>query len=329
MLISRTPFRVSFAGGGTDLPEFYRENGEGAVLSAAICQYMYIVIHPYFHDKIRIKYARTEDVASVAEIEHPIVRECLKRLEVTPGIEIASFADISSGTGLGSSSAFTVGLLHALYAYKGVAVSPARLAEEACDIEINVLQEPIGKQDQYAAAFGGLNRIVFKQDETVTVAPLNLTDSGKQEIEKQLALYFVGGSRRAKDVLCEQKTNMQNVPEVAEGLRRMRGLVEDLHSSFKENKFNKLGDILHKGWLEKQQLATTITNTTIDDLYAKALDLGASGGKLLGAGGTGFLLLCHSDHTVLQDKLGCRSVPFTIDTSGSTIILGQHGKSHS
>src|SRR3990172_146311 len=177
MIITRTPFRVSFAGGGTDLKEFYSQNGYGAVVSAAINRYMYVVIHPYFHDKIRVKYSKTEDVDSIDEIQHPIVRECLKKVQIERGIEIASFADIPAGTGLGSSSSFTVGLLNALYAFKGKVVTKERLAREACEIEIDVLKEPIGKQDQYAAAYGNVNYIRFNRDETVDVSPILLTDS--------------------------------------------------------------------------------------------------------------------------------------------------------
>ena len=175
MIITRTPFRVSFAGGGSDLRDFYSRNGYGAVVSTAINRYMYIVIHPYFHDKIRVKYSRTEDVEDINQIQHPIVRECLKKVNVERGVEIASFADVPAGTGLGSSSAFTVGLLNALYAYKGKVVPKERLAREACEIEIDILGEPIGKQDQYAAAFGNINCIRFNQDETVDVSPILLT----------------------------------------------------------------------------------------------------------------------------------------------------------
>ena len=182
MIITRTPFRVSFVGGGTDLGAFYRENGYGAVVSTAIQQYMYIIIHPYFHDKIRIKYSRTEDVDTVDAIQHPVVKECLKRIGIGTGIEIASFADIPAGTGLGSSSSFTVGLLNALYAYTGQVVSKSRLAEEACEIEIDILKEPIGKQDQYAAACGGVNYIRFNKDETVDVAPILLTEPALQDL---------------------------------------------------------------------------------------------------------------------------------------------------
>jgi len=208
MIITRTPFRVSFVGGGSDLRDFYSKNGYGAVVSTAIDRYMYIVIHPYFHDKIRVKYSKTEDVETVEEIEHPIVRECLKKVEIGKGIEIASFADVPAGTGLGSSSAFTVGLLNALYACKGKTVSKERLAREACEIEIDILGEPIGKQDQYASAFGNINYIRFNKDESVDVSPILLTEPAKKRLEDNLCMYHVGGERRSGDILHEQKNNI-------------------------------------------------------------------------------------------------------------------------
>ena len=198
MIITRTPFRVSFAGGGSDLREFYSKNGYGAVVSAAINKYMYIVIHPYFHDKIRLKYSKTEDVENVDEIQHPIVRECLRKLELERGVEIASFADVPAGTGLGSSSAFTVGLLNALYAYKGKVVSKERLAAEACEIEIDILKEPIGKQDQYAVAYGNINYIKFNKDETVDISPILLTEQAREKLEDRLCLYYIGGKKKSR-----------------------------------------------------------------------------------------------------------------------------------
>ena len=210
MIITRTPFRVSFTGGGSDLREFYSKNGYGAVVSTAIQKYMYIVIHPYFQSKIRIKYSKTEDVATVDEIQHPIVKECLRKVQIGTGIEIASFADVPAGTGLGSSSSFTVGLLNALYAYKGKIVPKERIAREACEIEIDILKEPIGKQDQYAAAYGNINYIRFNRDETVDVSPILLTDASKQGLENNLCLYYIGGKRKAGGILHEQKKNISD-----------------------------------------------------------------------------------------------------------------------
>jgi len=320
MIVTRTPFRVSFAGGGSDLKEFYSKNEYGAVASAAINKYMYIVIHPYFHDKIRLKYSKTEDVEHIDEIQHPIVRECLKKVELGKGVEIASFADVPAGTGLGSSSAFTVGLLNALYAYKGRAVSKERLAAEACEIEIDILGEPIGKQDQYAAAYGNINYIRFNKDETVDVSPILLTESARKILESNLCLYYVGGKRRSADILTEQRNNMSKEDKF-QNLKKMVTLTDELRDSLQGENIKAVGSILHKGWLYKKELANGISNKDIDNLYDVAIRYGAMGGKLLGAGGTGFLLIYSDDHSNLQKQLGCRVLPFNIDRDGTKIIF--------
>src|SRR5215813_5111517 len=196
MILTRTPFRVSFAGGGSDLADFYRRS-TGAVLSCTIDKAMYIAVHPYFHDKIRIKYSRTEDVASAAEVEHPLVRECLTLVGIESGMEIASFADVPAGTGMGSSSAFTVGLLHALYARSGSSPGPEHLAATACEIEIERVKAPIGKQDQYAAAFGGLNFIHFLENGHVEVEPVKCSAATREALSKQLMLFYIGQEREA------------------------------------------------------------------------------------------------------------------------------------
>lgn len=320
MIITRTPFRVSFAGGGSDLKDFYSRNGYGAVVSAAINRYMYIVIHPYFHDKIRLKYSKTEDVENIDEIEHPIFRECLKIMGIEKGVEITSFADIPSGTGLGSSSSFTVGLLNALYAYKGRVVSKETLAREACEIEIDILGEPIGKQDQYAAAYGNLNYIRFNRDETVDVLPILLTEMAKKTLESNLNLYHVGGERRAGDILYEQKNNISSASTL-QNLIKMVQLADELKDALHGNKIDAVGDILHRGWMYKKELAARISNEDIDSLYNKAIEYGAKGGKLLGAGGTGFLLLYSDDHENLKNHLRCKMLPFALDREGTKIIF--------
>ncbi len=320
MIMTRTPIRVSFAGGGSDLRDFYSRNGYGAVVSTAINRYMYIAIHPYFHDKIRVKYSKTEDVESIEEIQHPIVRECLKKVEVGKGIEIASFADVPAGTGLGSSSSFTVGLLNALYAYKGKVVSKERLAREACEIEIDILGEPIGKQDQYAAAFGNINYIRFNKDETVDVSPILLIETARKGLEDNLCLYYTGGERKSGDILSEQKNNVTHEDKF-HNLIEMVTLADDLQEALHDEKIEAIGDILHKGWIYKKELASGITNDDIDSLYDKAIKFGATGGKLLGAGGTGFLLVYSNDHENLQKHLGCRMLPFVIDREGTKIIF--------
>jgi len=323
MIISRTPFRVSFAGGGTDLREFYSVNGHGTVVSAAIQKYMYIVIHPYFQDKIRIKYSQTEDVSEIDEIKHPIVRECLRKVNIERGLEIASFADVPAGTGLGSSSAFTVGLLNALYAYQGRMAPKKDLARQACEIEIDILGEPIGKQDQFATAFGGLNRIRLDKDESVTVTPLILSDAFRAELTKRLRLYYIGGKRYSRDILTEQKANTLSEGKFR-SLRAMSGLAEELWSDFKEGRVEALGAALHRGWMEKRRLATGITNDRIDALYERFRDLGAAGGKLLGAGRAGFLLIYASEHGRLSRETGLRHLTFEVDDGGTKIIHHQN-----
>ena len=320
MIITRTPFRVSFAGGGSDLREFYSKNGYGAVVSAAINKYMYIVIHPYFHDKIRLKYSKTEDVENVDEIQHPIVRECMRKAALEKGVEIASFADVPAGTGLGSSSAFTVGLLNALYAYKGKVVSKERLAAEACEIEIDRLKEPIGKQDQYAAAYGNINYIKFNKNETVDVSPILLTETAREKLEDRLCLYYIGGKRKAGDILNEQKKNMLN-DEKFQNLRKMVILADELRDALHNEDINSLGGLLYRGWLYKKELASGISNEEIDRLYNKAMEHGASGGKLLGAGGAGFLLIYKNKNVSLKKHLGCKVLPFNIDREGTKIIF--------
>jgi D-glycero-alpha-D-manno-heptose-7-phosphate kinase len=320
MIITRTPFRVSFAGGGSDIRDFYNQNGYGAVVSTAIKKYMYIILHPYFHNKIRIKYSKTEDVSQIEDIEHPIVRECLRKVKIDKGIEIASIADIPAGTGLGSSSAFTVGLLNALYAYNGKIVSKEKIAAEACEVEIELLKEPIGKQDQYASALGNINYLRFNRDETVEATPIFMTEYSKRELEKSLCLYYIGGSRRSYDILHEQINNISD-EQILKKMKDMLTYAEELKDILQEGRIQQVGDILHKGWLHKKDLASGITNERIDSLYEIALKNGATGGKVLGAGGGGFLLIFAKDHEKLKKALPCEALPFQIDTEGTKIIF--------
>ncbi len=319
MLISRTPLRVSFAGGGTDLPSFYRSNGYGAVVSATIMRFMYIVIHPYFHDKIRIKYSKTEDVCSIEEIRHPIVRECLKKVDVENGIEIASFSDVPAGTGLGSSSAFTVGLLHALYAHRNISVSKHRLADEACQIEIDILGEPIGKQDQYASAFGGLNYFRFNDDESVEVRPIDVSDAQTSFLESTLSLYFVGGNRRAGAILGRIKRELDRGNDF-KSLEVIREQADEVFQLFGQDDKPNIGAKLSEAWQLKKELTHGISSPQIEQLLAIAKEHGAMGGKLLGAGGHGFLLLQHEDTESLINRIGVRNIPFEFESSGTEIL---------
>jgi D-glycero-alpha-D-manno-heptose-7-phosphate kinase len=320
MIITRTPFRVSFAGGGSDLREFYSKTDYGAVVSASINRYMYIIIHPYFHDKIRLKYSKTEDVEHIDEIEHPIIRECLKKVHIESGIEIASFADIPAGTGLGSSSSFTVGLLNALYAYQGKIVTKERLAAEACEIEIDILGEPIGKQDQYAVAYGNINYIRFDKDGTVDVTPILLTEPAKNRLENYFCLYYVGGERTSRDILKEQKNNM-SLEDKYQNQKKMVMLADKLRNVLQQQNIEAVGSILNEGWLCKKKLASGISNDRIDELYNRFIQHGAMGGKLLGAGGTGFFLIYAENHETLKKILKCKVLPFKIEREGTKIIF--------
>lgn len=328
MILSKTPFRISFAGGGSDLPEFYRRRA-GAVLSTTIDKAMYLAIHPYFHDKIRIKYSRTEDVLKVSDIQHPLVRECLHVVGLGSGMEIASFADVPAGTGMGSSSAFTVGLLHALEVLAGKKPSPAELAAAACEIEIERVKEPIGKQDQYASAFGGLNLIRFHPDERVEVQPIVCSGATSNALDERLMLFYVGHERAASTILAEQSANMTDAEKFA-SVTKMAGLAEELRGDLEKGNLDSFGEILHQGWQLKSSLAHGISNKAIESNYQLAREAGAEGGKLLGAGGGGFLLIYarpEKQSEVRRALRDLREMPFQMTREGSQIIYsdGQHG----
>ena len=322
MIITRTPFRISFVGGGSDMETFYTRHA-GAVLSTSINKYMYLSSHRFFfHDQLRVKYSETETVNNIDEIKHPLLRECMKKVGVTSGIEISSIADIPSGTGMGSSSSFTVGLLHCLYAIKREYVTHEQLAREACEIEINVLGEPIGKQDQYAAAFGGLNIIHFHPNGDVRVEPLYLKNDIYSELQDKLLMFYVGNQRKASDILAEQKKNASH-EEKFNILKSMVLLVSDLRNCLYKGQLCDFGKILHENWILKQKLASQITNSEIDDIYTTGINAGASGGKLLGAGGGGFMLFyCEKpDQKRLMDALRpLEKFDFAFEREGSKLI---------
>jgi len=322
MIITRTPFRISFVGGGTDLPEFYR-NEPGAVVSTAINKYMYIVVNKRFDDTIRVAYSRTEIVRGVDEIQHPIVREALKMVGITKGIEIVSIADIPARSGLGSSSSFTVGLLNALYAYKGVLKSAEELARGACLIEKDILGEPVGKQDQYIAAYGGFRYIQFNPDETVFTEPIVYSNEGKGKLSQNLLLFYTGDLRKSATILAKQKANTQQREKMVL-LKSMRDLAFELRACLTGNGSpDVVGEFLHKDWLLKKQLASGITNSRIEEFYQRALSAGAVGGKLLGAGGGGFLLLyCPEDRQAEVREALSPLLPMelSLEPEGSNII---------
>jgi len=291
LIVTRTPLRISFAGGGTDLPEFY-EREAGAVLSTTIDKYVYVTVRTHgelFAEKYRINYSETETTTSVDSIRNDIIRECLRLLKIEMRLYISVVADLPAASGLGSSSSFAVGLLNALHTYKGERVSAIELAQEACHIEIDVLKHPIGKQDQYAAAFGGLNYFSFAPGGGVTIEPQRFPEGGSNLVFSHLMMFWTGIMREANSVLTEQK---QNTPSKMEQLIQMRKHAAQLRTmiqgSFRHCDF---GRVLDETWQLKRTLASTITNSKIDGWYEKARAAGAVGGKLLGAGAGGFLLL--------------------------------------
>lgn len=320
MIISRTPLRVSFAGGGTDIADYYR-TGYGSVVSCTVKKYVYVTVNKRFDDDLRVSYSKTEIVDSVDKLEHGLVREALRKTGIRNGIEITTIADIpSKGTGLGSSSAITVGLLNALYAFKGHRAGPKKLAEEACEIEINALKEPIGKQDQYIAAYGGIQHIRFNADETVTLEPVICPAKTKRDIENHMMLFYTGKTRQAKDILSKQRKN-SSVNKQA--LDKMRDQADRLFQDLASLQVNKLGEALKEGWELKKSLAKDITNSEIDNMYSKAVVAGALGGKITGAGGGGFLVLfVPPEHqwSVRNALGGMREVEFKLEPQGSKII---------
>src|SRR3989344_2843973 len=265
MILSKTPFRISFVGGGTDFPDFYRKES-GGVISTTINKYVYIVVHPSFNEKIRLQYSVFEEVENVEDVKNSRIRECMKLTGVDKGIEIHSLAEAPTKVGLGGSSSFTVGLLNALYAYKGEIVSPEKLAQDACKVEIDILKEPIGKQDQYIAAYGGLRHIQFNRDDSVSVGPVTLNEEIIKRLEENLLLFYTGISRDASSVLVEQKENIEKTESFSH-LLELNNLRQELKSELHANRLSKFGEILHKGWELKKRLASKITNPALDKYY--------------------------------------------------------------
>jgi D-glycero-alpha-D-manno-heptose-7-phosphate kinase len=324
MIISQTPFRVSFAGGGSDLPAYFRKHG-GAVVSTAIDKFVYVTVSKKFDESLRVSYSRTEEVERASDLKHPIVRESMNLLGIEGGIEITSVADIpSKGTGLGSSSSFAVGLLHALQATMGRYVSPELLAKQACSIEIEKCNEPIGKQDQYAAAYGGMNFIRFQRDGSVNIEPIVIPSGGREQIENKMLLFYTGLTRSASEILSIQSKALESKIKSEEAMHRMVGYAEELRDELWKGNFDSLGKILHENWLLKKSLASGITNEQINSWYDSALAAGALGGKLLGAGGGGFLLFYAPSemHEAIAASLPTlRRIPFCLEPRGSRIIF--------
>jgi D-glycero-alpha-D-manno-heptose-7-phosphate kinase len=324
MIITQTPLRVGLVGGGTDLPDFYREHG-GRVLNAAIDKYVYVVVKQRFDDEIYVNYSAKEIVSRVEDLEHELVREALHMTGIRGGLEITTLADIpSAGSGLGSSSAVTVGLLHALFAYRGRQVTAEELAERACTIEIDRCRKPIGKQDQYAAAFGGICDLRFGRGDRVVVDQLALTPAVRRQVQDELLLFFTGITRQANSILGEQKANIAD--RIAQ-LFQLRDLAGEAAAGLREGDVEALGVAVNKSWGAKRDLASGVTNSAIDEAVEAALEAGATGAKVTGAGGGGFLLVVcplENQRAVRQRLAHMSELPIKIDPFGSRVILNVH-----
>lgn len=325
MIITRSPLRISLGGGGTDLPSYY-ENHEGFVISAAIDQYIYITIHKTFKDNLIVKYSELEQVDIASMLKHPIIREAFAALNLDGKfMEIASMADIPAGTGLGSSSSFTTALLKALYTYKKEIIQPSKLAESACDIEINRLKEPIGKQDQYISAHGGLTYFKFHRNGTVEVNPLKISDETLYNLEDNLLLFFTGYSRSASNILKEQDSKTKSVDNsMIDNLHFVKELGLKSKIAFETGNLEEFADIMNIHWQYKKERAQNMSNPNINNWYDVALKNGALGGKLIGAGGGGFLMFYAKDKAKLRHALlreGLKEVRFKFDFEGTKTII--------
>ena len=324
MIISQTPLRVSFLGGGSDLPSYYRRHG-GAVLSTTIDQSVYVTVSRKFDNAVRVSYSRTEEVAHASQIEHPLVRESLALLGIEGGIEITSIADIPArGTGLGSSSSFTVGLLNALHAYCGRHAAAAKLASESSHIEIERCGEPIGKQDQYAAAFGGLNFIRFHPDDSVEVNKVVCPQALMADLQARLIFFYTGVTRSASALLRQQSAGVATPGEKSDATGELVRLAEAAYSDLCKGNLGSLGALLNEAWHAKKKLADGVTTDRIDEAYQAAIRAGAEGGKLLGAGGGGFLMFFAPPerHDSIRHALHpLRETPFRFAAHGSRIIF--------
>jgi D-glycero-alpha-D-manno-heptose-7-phosphate kinase len=324
VIISRTPLRVSFFGGGSDLPAYYRRCG-GAVLSTAIDKSVYVTVSAKFDDALRVSYSRTEEVEHASEVEHPLVREALNLLGIEGGIEITSIADIpAKGTGLGSSSSFTVGLLNALHAYQGRYVAAEQLARQSSHIEIDRCGEPIGKQDQYAAAFGGMNLIRFHPDDSVEVKKVICAPDVLADLQARLLFFYTGVTRSASALLSRQAEDVSQPGEKADATGELARLAEVVYTDLCAGSISSFGPLLNEAWQIKRMLADGVANALINEAYEAAMNAGAEGGKILGAGGGGFLMFyaAPETHDAIRRRLcTLRETPFRFAAQGSNIIF--------
>ncbi len=325
MIITRSPLRISLGGGGTDLPSYYQKYG-GFLIASAINRYVYLTIHKTFVPELIIKYSKIERVNSLEEIEHPILREALRLTRVDlRSLEISSMADIPAGTGLGSSGSFTTALLKALYAHKKDLIHPQQLAEAACDIEINKLQEPVGKQDQYIAAYGGITCFTFEKDGTVTAEPLKISQETLYNLEDNLLLFFTGYSRSASAILSEQHSKSKDEdPSMIENLHHVKELGLRSKLAFEKGRLGEFAEIMQEHWQHKKKRSRSMSNPKIDEWYELAMSNGALGGKLIGAGGGGFLMFYAEHKSKLRHALGeagLVEVRFHFDFEGTKIVV--------
>jgi D-glycero-alpha-D-manno-heptose-7-phosphate kinase len=324
MIIARSPLRISLGGGGTDLPSYYRRHG-GFLIAAAIDKYVYITVHQTFVPELIVKYSRLERVARAADLEHPILREALRLLGIEGAyLELTSMADIPAGTGLGSSGAFATALLKALHTHKKDLVHPRELAEKACHIEIDLLREPVGKQDQYIAAFGGITGFEFRPDEGVDARPLKLSSETLYNLEDNLLLYFTGYSRDASRILKEQDdASLARDSAMTENLHAVKELGRESQRALEAGDLKRFAELLSVQWERKKQRSTAASNERIDAWHRLAMENGARGGKLIGAGGGGFLLFYAEDKTRLRRAMtvaGLREVRFRFDFEGTRVV---------
>ncbi|CAN5371929.1 GHMP kinase [soil metagenome] len=325
MIIARSPLRITLGGGGTDLPSYYRNHG-GFLIAGAIDKYVYVTAMRPFVEGIFLKYSHLESVKQIDEVQHPIIREALHLLDFkTPQIEITTLADIPAGTGLGSSGSFTTAALKALYAHRRRLLQPAELAELACHVEIDRLGEPIGKQDQYIAAYGGLTCFTFNQDDTVTAEPLKTDMDTLFDLEDNLLLFFTGFSRSAGSILKDQQVKTKsNDEDMLNNLHYVKDLGLQCKTALENGETSRLGELMHEHWEHKKRRSGGMSNPKIDEWYELALKNGAVGGKLVGAGGGGFLMFYASDRNRLRhamNKAGLEEVRFRFDFEGTKIVL--------
>jgi D-glycero-alpha-D-manno-heptose-7-phosphate kinase len=322
MIITQTPLRIGLLGGGTDLPDYYLEHG-GRVLNCAIDKYIYVIVKQRFDDEIYVNYSRKEIVSRVEDLEHELVREAMWMTGVTSGVEITTLADIpsSGGSGLGSSSAVTVGLLHALYAYRGQQVTAQELADRACAIEIDRCGKPIGKQDQYIAAYGGVRDLRFGPGGQVTAEELDLPPAIRRDLQRHVMLFYTGITRSANTILAEQTANIKSTRDQLDLLRDLAGLAVD---RLRSGDVEAVGEAMLKGWEAKRQLANGISNAQVDTAVERALEAGATGAKVTGAGGGGFLLvMCPMERqrAVREALADMKELPVKLEPLGSRIVL--------